>query len=327
MPEIQVKAPAKINLHLNIGHRRPDGFHGIESLFLALAFGDTLRFETVADKMPDCNAAAEIDMDWQLPDQPPAIPLENNIIFRAISLFRSRTGYDEGLKVSVTKRIPPGGGLGGGSSDAAATLLALNRLAGAASGGKNPVNGAALAEMGAELGSDVPFFLNSVLSAAWVSGRGEHVQPFKLPQAARNLFFVLVYPGFPSDTATAYRLFDSRRQNCIHQPEIFFPRVSRESVLVSLKHSPRNWPFYNDFLKVFREAAGENPTYSEVFNSYRRIIVSLEELGAEFSGLSGSGSTCFGVFSDRAKAQAAKIFLLKEWDFVNFSFSLEKREA
>jgi 4-diphosphocytidyl-2-C-methyl-D-erythritol kinase len=323
MPEIQLKAPAKINLHLNIGGKRPDGFHGIESLFLALDFGDTLRFETVSGTMPDGKtsaAAAEIDMDWQLPDKPPAIPLEKNIIFRAISLFRSRTGYDEGLKVSVTKRIPPGGGLGGGSSDAAATLLALNCLAGAASGGKNPVNGAALVEMGAELGSDVPFFLNPAFSAAWVSGRGEHVQPFELPGAARNLFFVLVYPGFPSDTTAAYRLFDSWR---LQQKAVSPPRVSQASSLLSLNCPPCGWPFSNDFLTAFREASGDNPTYSEAFNYYRRILGSLGELGAEFSGLSGSGSTCFGVFSDRAKAEAAQIFLLKEWNFVNFSFSLE----
>jgi 4-diphosphocytidyl-2-C-methyl-D-erythritol kinase len=316
VPEIQIKAPAKINLHLNIGDRRPDGFHGIGSLFLALVFGDTVHFRTLRGE-----SAQEICMDWQL-SKVPDIPFESNTVFRAISLFKSRTGYDEGLKVSITKRVPPGSGLGGGSSDAASALLALNRLAGFASGGKNPLSGADLVKMGSELGSDVPFFLDSALSAAWVSGRGEHVRSFEIPEAVRSLSFVLVYPGFPSDTAGAYRLFD-----CMRGRAAFSPRLPQEAALLSLNSPPHDWPFSNDFLTVFKEAAGEYPAYGEKFDSYQRIIISLRELGAEFSSLSGSGSTCFGVFSDRVKAEMAKTSLLKKWNLVIFSFSLENREV
>jgi 4-diphosphocytidyl-2-C-methyl-D-erythritol kinase len=322
VPKIQIKAPAKINLHLHIGDRRPDGFHGIESLFLALDFGDTLHFETLSSKTPP-----EICMDWQLPHAP-KIALENNTVFRAISLFKNRTGYDEGLKVSVTKRIPPGSGLGGGSSDAASALLTLNRLAGAASG-KDPVSGAVLAEMGAELGSDVPFFLNSA-PAAWVSGRGEHVFPFKAPETLHKLFFVLVYPGFPSDTAAAYRLFDSLRgredRHCLLMNSTQCSYGHGSSWESALNSPPRDWPFSNDFMAVFKEAAVEYPAYRKKYNSYWEIITSLRELGAEFSGLSGSGSSCFGVFSDQLKAESAKTILLEKWNFVIFSFSLVNRE-
>jgi len=113
MPDMKMAAPAKINLHLHVGDRRPDGFHDIESLFLALDFGDTLWFETLP-----AATATEICMAWRLPEGPertPRLPPEENIVYKAVSLFRARTGYDDGLRITVEKRIPLGGGLGGGS--------------------------------------------------------------------------------------------------------------------------------------------------------------------------------------------------------------------
>jgi 4-diphosphocytidyl-2C-methyl-D-erythritol kinase len=435
MPRIQVEAPAKLNLHLQIGDRRPDGYHAIESLFCALAFGDTLSFETVREP-----GIAEIYMDWQPPGAPPygvsggfpAIPPEKNIISRAVSLFRDRTGYKEGLKITVEKRIPPGGGLGGGSSNAAATLTVLNRLA--SPDGKGLLSDAVLAEMGASLGSDVPFFLTPVpknldaerdrhflsaawvsgrggkqctplrgvdektlhapapdkssmmnqptppqgagygcfgkvglkvrfvsgfntffnrpkgrgikplaynkmrpalagrprrghsevcnrkgdfLSAAWVSGRGELIQPLELPEPARGLSVVLVNPGFSSDTAEAYRLFDVwRRENTSVLPQ------DSAFLLQSLSKSPKNWLFSNDFLTVFKAAAGRSSAASEAYTTYEHIIAGLKEQGADFAGLSGSGSTCFGVFSGREKAELARENLLLHWPLVICTFLL-----
>jgi 4-diphosphocytidyl-2-C-methyl-D-erythritol kinase len=158
---VVIDAPAKLNVSLYVGDRRPDGFHDIESLFLALAWGDTLCFETSNNTLPP-----EIYMNWQIGGKfplPPPIAPQDNIIFKAVSLFAGRTGYDTGLTITVDKRIPPGGGLGGGASNAAAALLALNRLASPGSAGL--LDRAALAEMGAELGSDVPFFLHETAAA------------------------------------------------------------------------------------------------------------------------------------------------------------------
>jgi len=316
---MNVEAPAKLNLHLHIGDRRPDGYHEIESLFVALAFGDTLYLETVQKP-----SILEICMDWQPPDgfssgfsvDKTAIPPEKNIISHAVSLFRSRTGYEEGLKITVEKRIPLGGGLGGGSSNAAATLLALNHLA---SEGKGLVSDAALTEMGASLGSDVPFFLYNVRGTAWISGRGERVQPLELPESARNLSIVLVNPGFFSDTTEAYRLFDMwRKKNT--------PILPQDSafLLKSLSGPPQNWSFSNDFLTVFEAAAGESPSMSETFTTYQHIISGLREQGADFAGLSGSGSTCFGVFSEPEKAELARESLSVRWPFVIGTFLLAR---
>ena len=326
MPQIQIDAPAKLNLHLGIGSTRPDGFHTIESLFLALEYGDTLFFETVPETG---RLLPEIGMDWQLGGafQPPAAFLtllpEENLISKAVSLFKSRAGCDFGLKVAVKKRIPPGGGLGGGSSDAAAALLAMNTLAlacgfspeEAGKGNYGLLSRAALCEMGAALGSDVPFFLCGA-SAAWVSGRGEHVQPLTLPHPVKNLSFVLVNPGFPSDTAGAYDLVDKYRQGSS------FGRLPHEAVVDTFTGTPANWPFSNDFYPVFRACAGEKTIFSESGSVYRQIITRLGELGADFAGLSGSGSTCFGVFTEREKAEKARDLLLKQWNFTIVTFPL-----
>jgi 4-diphosphocytidyl-2-C-methyl-D-erythritol kinase len=330
MPKTRIDAPAKLNLHLNIGERRSDGFHDIESLFLALAYGDTLSFEISTQEsvfssetmLPSENT--EIILDWQLPwggakDLSP----EKNIVNQAVSLFRNRTGFDKKLKIVLEKRIPLGGGLGGGSSDAAATLLALNRLASP----EGLVSDVILAEMGASLGSDVPFFLHIARNEApiaWVSGRGELVRPLALPPQVQNLSLVLVNPGFPSDTAAAFRLLDELRGS---EPQIsalipHSPLPTPHSLLPILSGSPRDWPFTNDFFSVFEAYCRKKKSVSPLFPTYREIISTLRKLGADFSGLSGSGSTCFGVFSSQSKARTAKEVLLERWNFVIETFLL-----
>jgi len=147
---LTVLAPAKVNLHLAVLDRRPDGFHDIESVFLAVDFADTLHFELVEPEN-----SVEIVMEAGSASIPP----EENIIFRALSLFKAKTGFSKGLRIKVKKRIPIGGGLGGGSSNAASTLLAINKLAGSA------LSPGFLKEMGASLGSDVPFFLYETAAA------------------------------------------------------------------------------------------------------------------------------------------------------------------
>jgi len=296
---VTVAAPAKLNLHLRVGGKRPDGFHDIESLFLALDFGDTLRFRT----RPGANAATEIRMDWRLPPESGPVPNlspEKNIVSKAVSLFRERTGYDAGLEIVVEKRVPLGGGLGGGSSDAAATLLALNRLA-AGRGGIPDARG--LVEMGAELGSDVPFFARGA-ALAWVGGRGERVLPVAPTRELLGLSVLLVNPGVHSDTGEAFRALDARRKA---DPDGQRTRdVRSEDLAGVLAGHPRDWPFFNDFLSVFDSDLEKDSRVGGAGSVYREIIMYLRALGAGFAGLSGSGSTCFGVFSERDKAAFAK---------------------
>jgi len=300
MSLLTLRAPAKINLHLQVKEKRPDGFHELDSVFAALDFGDVLHFESVSR-----DGELLIEMDAP-PDTQQALPPSKNIISRAVSLFRERSGFHTGLKIRLEKRIPLGGGLGGGSSDAASTLLALNTLAGDRSSGVAPLDADALAELGAVLGSDVPFFLMGC-AAARVGGRGETVQPLKIPP---GLWIVLVNPGFSSDTGEAFRLLDQFRAETTETPRV---SISQK---YTVSDTPGDWPFTNDFLPVFLR----NPAHN---TAYQNMLGQLREQGAEFAGLSGAGSTCFGVFTDRERAQKAQERLQLQWNFVKFSFFLD----
>jgi 4-diphosphocytidyl-2-C-methyl-D-erythritol kinase len=309
---LTIEAPVKVNLHLVIRDRRPDGFHNLESIFLALAFGDILHFEPVASEN-----TLEIHLEGENSGVI-ALPPEKNIISGAVSLFRSKTGYNQGLRIRVEKRIPLGGGLGGGSSDAASTLLALNKLAADGRGGL--IHQDSLVEMAASLGSDIPFFLYKT-GAAWVSGRGEIIRPIEAPQLYKpGLFFVLVNPGFPSETAAAFRLLE---QFLAGQKSGSAERLcgtgiesGEQALMQALAGHPRNWPFRNDFLPVFEgQTQNTGKTYSD-------IITQLRKLGADFAGLTGAGSTCFGVFTRKALAEKACESLKKTWNYTIITFPL-----
>jgi len=276
-------APAKINLHLMVKNKRPDGFHDLESVFLALDFGDTLHFSIENDVSGAGNEKCCID----------GVSIPDNIILKAVSLFRKKTGFSKGLKISAEKRIPLGGGLGGGSSDAAATLLALNKMTG------SPLKRESLLELAAALGSDVPFFIHET-AAAWVTGRGEIIEPIKVP----DMSLLLVNPGFQSSTKTAFRLLDEQRWVGVRSKNNPSSLLTSTSSLVTFFSS-----FGNDFLKVFPER--EKAVYND-------IISQLRELGAVYANLSGTGSTCFGVFSGDEQAQETAHILKNRWKFVEF---------
>jgi len=287
--QLTVNAPAKLNLYLTVKDRRPDGFHNLESIFLALDFGDTLHFKLIPGQKTTEIVTEGLNL---------TLPMEKNIIFKALSLFRERTALFEGLKIKVEKRIPPGGGLGGGSSDAASTLLALNRLAGF------PLDRPSLLEMAASLGSDVPFFVHET-PAARVSGRGECIEPVEAPRC----FFTLVNPGFPSDTAAAFRLLDEHRAlNHLTEAQGHRDKI-KDSRIPSVPPCLREMYLGNDFLPVFNEP--EKSVYNE-------IISALRELGADLADISGAGSTCFGVFKGREGAEKAAAALRAhgKWSFV-----------
>ena len=251
----------------------------------------------------------------------PSLPPEKNLVFRAVSLFRDCTGCNRGLRVTVDKRIPLGGGLGGGSTDAASTLLALNTLAAPPDSPQNgPLSRDSLVELGASLGSDVPFFLYKAVTA-WVSGSGQRIRPFEAPKTFTKLAFVLVTPGFSSETAAAYRLLDeSRAKNSAVPP--LQPEIPAESPLQALSGPPEQWPFENDFLPLFLDGSLRDSGPQTAGSAYRHMLSSLREAGAAFAGLSGSGSTCFGVFPDPAAASDAENFLSKPGYATNVTFPL-----
>jgi 4-diphosphocytidyl-2-C-methyl-D-erythritol kinase len=182
MPEsIQLRAPAKVNLFLEVLGRRPDGYHDILSVFQAISLSDivTVRLTEGCGTSLACSRKE--------------LETSDNLAFRAAEAFRRAAGFDGGIGIELEKAIPVQGGLGGGSSDAAAVLKGLNELLGGALGSQE------LARIGAEIGSDVPFFLSG--GTARVTGRGEHVEPI---ECAGEYTYVVYYPGFGVSTAAVY---------------------------------------------------------------------------------------------------------------------------
>ncbi|MDR2500337.1 MAG: 4-(cytidine 5'-diphospho)-2-C-methyl-D-erythritol kinase [Treponema sp.] len=300
-----IQAPAKINLHLQVGDRRADGFHDLESIVLSLAFGDTLRFEL--DEAGAGTPDGGITMIGAPAGACGPIPADQNSIARALALFKARTGFDKPLRICLYKRIPLGGGLGGGSSDAASTLLALDALAG------TRLSREVLASMAASLGSDVPFFLTG--GAAWVRGRGEVIEPLPMPGP---YWILLVNPGFPSGTGEAFDSLDAFR-SASQEPKDGGKGAPRGDLLRALAGSPDSWPYRNDFLPVFLQTGAR-----ERREAYRRMLADLAALGAAFQGLSGAGSTCFGVFTQKGAAAAAVHGLAERWMFARVTFFLAR---
>ncbi|HEX4779163.1 MAG TPA: 4-(cytidine 5'-diphospho)-2-C-methyl-D-erythritol kinase, partial [Usitatibacter sp.] len=141
LPPPDYPAPAKLNLFLHVVGRRADGYHLLQSAFTLVDLHDTLRFRVRADGA--VNRVNDV----------PGVPAAQDLVVRAALLLKEASGTPLGADIEVDKRIPIGGGLGGGSSDAATTLLALGSL------WKTGFDREALAEIGADLGADVPFFV------------------------------------------------------------------------------------------------------------------------------------------------------------------------
>jgi 4-diphosphocytidyl-2-C-methyl-D-erythritol kinase len=183
---VVVWAPAKLNLFLEVSAKRPDGYHDIATLMVAVNLYDTLEIKE--------DAALDVRLQCDHPDLSTG---PDNLVCRAANLLRERTGCRRGARLQLVKRIPIAAGLAGGSTDAAAALAGLNTLWQL---GLTPTD---LAALGAELGSDIPFFFSG--GAAWCTGRGEQVSPVSL---GKPLWFVLVCPPLGLATADVYRGVD-----------------------------------------------------------------------------------------------------------------------
>jgi 4-diphosphocytidyl-2-C-methyl-D-erythritol kinase len=180
---VEVLAPAKLNLFLEVLGRRPDGYHEIESLMVAVSLNDSLTFTD--------DPSGEISLRCNEPSVP--VGRDNLVVSAAVRLKES-SGTPKGARIVLDKAIPLQAGLAGGSSDAAATLAALDQLWGL----RMPRH--RLDALAGEIGSDVAFFAH--VPAAICRGRGEKVQAISLEE---TIHFVLVCPPIGISTADVYR--------------------------------------------------------------------------------------------------------------------------
>ncbi|WP_168203396.1 4-(cytidine 5'-diphospho)-2-C-methyl-D-erythritol kinase [Oceanispirochaeta crateris] len=281
MRTVSIQAPAKINLHLQVGSLRPDGFHDICSLFQAVSFYDDIIMELTEKE-------GEIIIEGDFPCLP-----EDNLIFKTIELFRKNCSDQRGVKVRVTKRIPSEAGLGGGSSDAAAVLKGLMLLLEIHPGNH------ALFTMASQLGSDVPFFLK--YPSAVVTGRGEILED---TGHVPSLYGVLVKgAGAGISTAAAYREIDHAFEKGILDQYV----LTKEDMLKAYLHEkPEEWPFFNSFLETYRKE-------SKPLEFISKLLYDAEAI---FAGLSGSGSAMFGLFHSQRSAMNAEQSLKGQFPFV-----------
>ncbi len=177
---LTLPAPAKLNLMLHIVGRRADGYHELQTLFQFLDHGDELSFSPRED--------GEIRLHTELP----GVDHDSNLIVRAARLLQRESGCALGADIQLTKRLPMGGGIGGGSSDAATTLVGLDHLWNTRLGEDR------LAELGLNLGADVPVFVRG--RAAFAEGVGERLQPVDLPES----WFLVIAPQVSVSTAEIF---------------------------------------------------------------------------------------------------------------------------
>ena len=257
-----VKAPAKINLYLEIINKRQDGYHNIESVMHTISLFDILEFSEIKENKIELICDNSV---LSLNDK-------KNLVYRAVEKFKEHYNINKGIKIKLTKNIPMGAGLGGGSSDAAATLLALNKIWKVNDNIKN------LEKLGSKMGADVPFFMSG--GVAKISGIGDIVEKIN---TKLSFDFILVKPNFGVSTPYAYS-------------KIKFPLTNPHKIskiINSLKSNMFDFESAKDlFFNRFEDFIFDE--YQEI----KQIREVLEDLGCA-SLMSGSGATVFGLVHDR----------------------------
>ena len=250
---LSLPAPAKLNLFLHITGRRADGYHLLQTLFQFLDYGDTLHFTPRTD--------GRIRLLSELPGVMP----EDNLIVRAARALQQASGTALGADIRLDKRLPMGGGIGGGSSDAATTLVGLDHL------WETGLGEDRLAELGLQLGADVPVFVRG--RAAWAEGVGERLTPVEVDEP----WYLVVVP--PCQVSTAEIFSDER--------------LTRDTPPITLA--------------AFREHGGRNDCLPVVMARYTEIRNTLILLNNFCEAkMTGTGSCLFGAFPNEREADKVR---------------------
>lgn len=250
----EVLSPCKLNLFLYVTGKRDDGFHNLQSLFCILDHGDTMRFEVQDDDKGEFKLVKDM-----------GFPVEQNLIFKAWKLLCEHSHKNFSVTVDVDKRLPMGGGLGGGSSNAATTLLVLNHVA------KLGISNEELCDLGAKLGSDVPFFVAG--HNAFVEGRGEVLKAVTVPEK----HYLVVTPKVHISTKDVFT-----------NPELkqhYSPVRGFDELMAG--------PYDNDLIAIVRK------NYCEIGHTLDRLV----KYGV--TAMSGTGASCFVSFDSEKEARAA----------------------
>ena len=252
---------AKLNLTLDVLGKREDGYHDLQSVMQTISVRDDVEIDIGTGK------------PWKLLCSREGIPTdEKNLAWKAAKVYCETMKKDpNGIEIRITKRIPSGAGMGGGSADAAAVLRALNRHYG------DPLSIMALAELGAQVGSDVPFCV--LCGTAMAEGRGERLR--KLPDMP-DCIFVVCKPEFSVSTPELYKKIDEVA--IAQRPD----NKAMESALVA-----------GDLLKVSQNLCNVfDPVVTQEHLELNYIKSLFHQYGAVGYQMTGSGSAVFAIVSE-----------------------------
>ncbi|MGG4503987.1 4-(cytidine 5'-diphospho)-2-C-methyl-D-erythritol kinase [Paenibacillus polymyxa] len=261
--KIYEKAPAKINLMLDVLRKRDDGYHEVEMIMTMVDLSDRLTMsELPRDTIIISSQAGYIPLD------------EKNLAFQAARLIKERYNVSTGVHIHLDKHIPVAAGLAGGSSDAAAALRGLNKL------WKLGISDAELRVLGAELGSDVPFCITG--GTALASGRGELLKPLPNPP---QCWVILAKPPINVSTAEVYG-------------RVKADQITQHPSARQMEQAIRNASF-TDVCNALGNVL-EDVTL-KLYPEVEHLKNSMIRLGADGVLMSGSGPTVFGLVSKEAK--------------------------
>ncbi len=276
-PAARISAQAKLNLYLSVLNREESGYHTVETIFHRIDHADEL-FVQVEDHQQRTLDVVGGDFG----------PVTSNLAYRAAVAYQESAGWPRGFTIELEKQIPSGAGLGGGSADAAGVLRTLDSLA------PTPLGERRLLSIAAALGADIPFLVSrDVMALAW--GRGERM--LALPQLPQR-DVLLVVPEFQVATIDAYAWLDRDRSALGGTGE-----CETADLLLATERELADWHALarlsrNSFLNP---VAARHP-------QIRTLLDQLKKTDAFLCGMSGSGSTLFGVYERPPDAGAMAAF-------------------
>ena len=269
-------ANAKINLNLSVLGKRADGYHALDSLVTFALLGDELSVSSSDELTLTYEGAFASDL------QDSFVHEADDLVLKAATALQQESGTSMSAALQLTKSVPFGAGLGGGSTDAAACLRLLNSF------WKLDWSMEALMTLGANIGSDIPACLMN--APCRMTGRGEHVTKIDMLPI---LFCVLVNPGVHLSTAEIFRKLNTSKIDADkrNKPNEKLPDLTTYEALYNYLQNTGN-----DLLSPAMEIAP----------SIGLVLDAISNTGADISAMTGSGSTCFGLFKDEVSAHHAK---------------------
>ncbi len=255
------KAPAKLNLRLNVTDRRSDGYHELISIMVPIDLFDLLELTVVPQGITlECEGL-------QVPGD------RSNLVYQAARSFLSRTGIQKGISIKLIKNIPVAAGMGGGSSDAAATLLTLNKI------WSRPLSLSGLHDLAIQLGADVPFFLYSRPSLA--KGIGEILEPL---EGWPKYWYVIVTP--PLKVSTSWVFNHPKLKLTTYEYDNIMSRLKSDHFAISRilendleKVTAESFPIIEKIKKCLIDAGAEGAIMTGSGPSVFGVFLSLNQAG------------------------------------------------